>query len=269
MKAVSRINWPGGLEAMFVAYRTGEIDLATITRKTGVAFRSLRQLFESHGVRLRTRSEALSRDHAINPRRKAASKAQGERLASPASQLRSRIARRESHLCDPSKHLNAKVGMSPYERQTAAALKDAGIAFEFNKSFPPFWLDFWLPELAIGVEVQRPNRIPSKSRDAAIREAGARAVLYFSTYQIRHGRLNDLIEVILLLQCGHLDPAALGEYTMVSRRPHNSAYLQIGPHKFRWAFGPMYAHNCPPPPPMCENVIPAANAVNPDFPARR
>lgn len=264
-RAITQIeaHWPGGMAAAIAAYTANSITLTDLATTTGVKFRALRRVLAHFQVERRSLSQAIRREHAINPRRREASKATAKRvLASPAVQAMSRVARRAAHLADPSKHLNAKVGMSKYEKAVAAALTDAGLVYEFNHPFPPFWLDFWLPHLSVGIEVQGINKTPSKARDSHIRSAGARVVFYFHTYQIGLGRTDDLIQVILDVQGGHLDPASLGEYTMISRRPHNSAYLQIGPHKFRWPFGPMYAHNCPPPPPVGQDYIAFPNFLN-------
>lgn len=269
-RAIGRINaaWPGGTEAMLADYAAGKVSLADVTEKTGVRFRALRRIFAQTGAKIRTVAEATRREHAWNPERRASASAVAKRVfRNPEIRAASYAARRAAHLVDPSKHVNFRAKMSKYESITAAALKDAGFAYEFNRPFPPFWVDFWLPDLAVGIEVQKPSRIPSRDRDAQIRAAGARTVFYFSTYHIGLDRIDDLIQVVLDVQCGRLDPASLGEYTMISRRPHNAAFLQIGPHKFRWPFGPMYAYNCPPPPPVGKDYITFPDLIDADSPA--
>lgn len=222
VRAEARIDagWPGGMAAMFRDYSDGSCDLAMITRRTGVEFRALRRMFKAHGVRLRSRSEANVVSYVLNPARsqKTAEKLRTSSSAfRPEVQAKMRATKIANHRRDPSTHINAKCKPSKYEAMFIDTLKTDGVAFIFNQHAAGFWLDFYLFEMGIGIELERGSVRPDLRRHLTIIDAlGLSNIIYIPTRMIRNGYTILVGHVISDLKSGSLDPSTIGQNGMVA-----------------------------------------------------
>lgn len=231
--------WPGGFVGAVESYIRGDILFSDITKQTGVHFRAIRKLMISAGVQIRSRSESQKIDYARNPGRKAKVAAANKlhrAFCRPDVRARMIASRKAAHLVNPLLHVNSLAKPSVNEILVLDALRDAGIECVFNKPSPPYWLDIYIPEIKLGIELQRPDW-PCKVRHFSIIESlGLNALIYFANYQIKQGRICDLVKFVSDVKARRCDPSVLGEHAMLSRKPHGP-YICLNEHKFRWAFG--------------------------------
>jgi hypothetical protein len=206
-----------------------------LSTQTGVRFRALLRIFAHHGIEKRGNSDAFVVAHALHPEWAANTSA---KLKITTSARRPEVRRKMSEAkikafrADPSLHPNAHVTMSTTETMLAAILESAGVAFRFSVNADRYWLDFLLPELGIGVELQRCCH-PCQKRDATIRQTlGLKAILYLPTRYFREGKAARLEHLVADLKAGSLDPSSLGEYAMISCQAKRGTTISLNGHHF-------------------------------------
>ena len=218
-KAEQQINerWPGGLPAMLAAYRDGQTTLADMTATTGILFRGLRRLLSRHGVPIRDYATASAVAHALKPEwgehisqtKKIQAFRHPPHVTAQATEKRLRTVR-----ADPSRHGLAHIAMTNRERQFADMLERHGVAYRFNAPAAHYFLDFHLPAIAVGIEVQRSQALPVRERDAVVTQAlNLKGIVYVPGWYLRSGlameverlvRFIDRIELAELGDCRYL-----------------------------------------------------------------
>jgi len=253
-KSEERIErlWSGGLDSAIKSYQSGEASIQDITEVTGILFRAIRRVFAHHGVKIVSRSEAQTAHYARHPERKAKISAAHKAITIPAEQRGRMIdANIAAIRRDPSIHINARVNPSIYESKVIHALQSAGISYRFNHPSPPFWLDFYFPEMSVGLEIQRTQVHPDRNRhNSVVKSLGLRALVYYRVYEVKKNRISDLINLLSDIKIGSFDPSIIGEYSMFGRNPRGPTIVALDKHKFRWAFGAVNSKNRPPVPKM-------------------
>lgn len=175
-------RWPGGVPAMLDAYKNGTATLQRIKQVTGLYYRSAVRLLESNGIAVRGFQEASALAHKLNPdwgEKISRSKRLNPFRHSPEVTKAAAKKRAGTMAEHPDHHPCATAPMTSRERGFADILERHGVQYEFNRSIHPYWLDFYLPKLGIGIEVQKSSRWPNKKRADYIRDKlGLRTILY-------------------------------------------------------------------------------------------
>jgi hypothetical protein len=238
-KAEAKVNvtWPGGTQGAIADYQAEHASLAMISNTTGVAFRSLRRIFIHYGATLRNRQLSILVGYRIHPEwseRTAAKLRKSSSFFRPDVKQRCVAARVATIRANPGLHPNAKVKMSYRESLLAAILSSFGVLFQFNANAGRYWLDFLLPELNVGVELQRSQVRPSWNRDRVIRDIlGLDTIFYVPGRWFNEGRTEYLKTFIADLKCRRINPASLGEYRMICCKSKRTDTRYIDGHYFR------------------------------------
>lgn len=258
--------YPGGVEGFVADYLQEKASIADVSRLTGVAYRAMKRILLNRGIALRGTAAANTIHHRLHPERAQKVGDQNRTIrAACRPEVRAKMVatRRESVRRDPTMHINGVVGMGAHEKVFAAALSERGVEFVFNKQAFPYWLDFFFPALLVGVEIQADSPWPNRDRDATIREVlGLKTIIYFQYYQMRQKRVGDLVDLIVDIQEGRFDPSALGEETMLTRRPGKGAGLELNGYKFRRPFVRIRSLHPPESPQMGQNHVPDDDALD-------
>jgi hypothetical protein len=214
-EAERKLNeWPGGLPALIAQYRAGQTTLTEITEKTGVLFRGIRRVFYLHGIEPHDHLTAVRIARKLNPNwnESISRSKKAKPFYHTPETIASATAKRVATVrADPSRHGNTHTRMSIRERQFADILDGERIRYAFNKPAAHYFLDFHLPDLAVGIEVQRPEEKPDPERDAAVTAAlGLRGVIYIPNWYMKSSDLTK--QVVKLVSRLHLlDFSALGD----------------------------------------------------------
>lgn len=231
-------HWPGGVAGAIADYQAERASLKQIMRAAKLQPHSVRRFFKSRGVQLRDPVAAGVVGKKLNPDwRERISKA--KRLHpfrhSPGVTAVATAKRVATVRSDPSRHGNAHAKMTNRERQFADMLDAVPYRYEFNKPAAHYFLDFYLPDLSIGVEVQRSQTRPERSRDAAIIAAlGLKGILYVPTWYLREGLAGEVAKLVRRLYL--IDPAMLGDRRYLCMLPGRSHITHEGIRFMaRWA----------------------------------
>jgi hypothetical protein len=132
------------------------------------------------------------------------------------------IAQIRRYAQNPLEHPNAKAQPSKYEKALIDFLQGAGFKVVFNYRIGRFWVDIYIPDLALGIECIGNNRLPlAWQRHCAIVAQGIRVIYLLNTF-IQRGNFSELYKYISNPQFVGSFPARYSQETMIwGRRIRN------------------------------------------------
>jgi len=243
-------RYPGGVVCMCADYISGKYSVKEIARICGIDTGPVAKVLRSKNIALRGVQEASIKHYQAHPER-AVKVSRAHKVLKvcnrPDVRARATATRKLTNFLNPSTHPNFLAKMTKWEEVVAQALTVAGIKFEFNKSAPPYWLDFYLTDRNIGLEIQRSSRPNNKNRDLDIRSTlQLKNILYFATEDVQRGLVSNLIHLIQDIDFGRFDPTLLGEYTMLRCKKYGAGIFTCNGYNFRWSFGTASTKDRPP-----------------------
>lgn len=174
--------------------------------------RTVPALLDYLHITRRSRPEALKLKWSQDPERhKRMSELMQRETSARRPEVREKMnaTRIAQHRKNPSSHPNAKVAMSKYETVFADVLKSAGIRYAFNASFPPYWVDFHLPDYNIGIECYRDRGDGMDYKRHSIIEMQGITLYYLPTSYLRTTYHGGRVKGVFAIQKGRQAIASL------------------------------------------------------------
>lgn len=204
-------HWPNGIAGAISDYAAGRATWKRFEDACHLHFRAVRNFFESRGVKIHDTHTAIVNARKLNPEWNeniSRAKVRKPYYHSPETVKTISEKRAATFREHPERHGNASVGMTSREAEFAKVATELGIRVEFNKNVPPFWLDFYMPDLGLGFEIQHSSRLPSKTRADFIRDAlSLKALLYVPNIYFFNGNIEYIRSLVWSVQ---RDPDSLG-----------------------------------------------------------
>lgn len=145
-----------------------------------------------------------------------------EKLKSSSSAFRPEVrakmvdAKRKLHEQDPSTHINARTPPTRIEGLLLQKLAEWGFNAVHNRSFFPYWVDIFLPEIDVGIECFGSQRLKNMewTRHAELCARGVR-LLYVANRVIDADNLGDLHQHLTNFQVFSPNPAAQSQEAVI------------------------------------------------------
>lgn len=220
---------------MLDEYQSERTTLKAIIRKTGVLTRALHRIFAAHGIKIRSANEASEVGRRLNPDWRghiSRTKRLKPFVHSPevtriAAQKRVRLFREQPH-----RHSLSHMPMKPREKMLAAMLDARGIEYSFNHHSGGYWLDFYLPQLRVGIELQN-TKPPCKQRDDSLTASlRLRGIFYVMVRYFREGKQHAIARLLDSLKAGQVNIESLGDARALCVRPGNGINSESAGIKF-------------------------------------
>lgn len=198
-----RLQYPGGLDAFISDYRDERKTMRQLLSAVPLQYRAFMRAFSLLGVPMRDKSARMIVARKLNPAWNdniSRGKLREPFHHSPEVTASATEKRMKLFRADPSRHGQSHIGMSRREQTVKAMLDRYGVHGIFNQPAAGYFVDFYLPDLRIGIEVQRSQCLPDKLRCEAITQAlSLRTMIYIPNIYFRTGNsgyIDSLIQTI-------------------------------------------------------------------------